>query len=163
MRDPGVLAQLKEEFAKMQKGFETEVELLGITKIRMVKELARIAFADITEFAEVTATGVRFRETKKWKKGAGHVVKKITESTSLNGGSIGLELHSKIDAIKEICNIMGWRLSDFKDAEAIADRVQNITTVNINIPSNGREVIDIGPAATPAAPEQGSESDASGS
>lgn len=104
-----VKAKIQFGLAKQEQDLNKKAALLGVTKERMIRELSRIAFADMDDFAEVTARGgIRIKSTKERKPGLGRVIKKLSESTSQHGGSIGLELHSKDRAKELLCKILGW-------------------------------------------------------
>lgn len=95
---------LAEETKKVQK----RVAKQGITKERIMKELALIGFADMKDFAVVNERGVRLVTEAERRKGRSRVIKKLSESTSTNGGHQSVELNPKVPALELLAKLGGW-------------------------------------------------------
>lgn len=98
--DAGLNEQLKE--------IERRALKYQLTKERWLKEMALIAFADMDDFAKITATGINLIATQEREQGLGKVIKKVSESSSQHGGSHSLELHPKLPALELIGKHFGW-------------------------------------------------------
>lgn len=90
-----------------------------ITQDKVLKELARIAFSDMDDFALVEDGKLTLIDSTARKSGRSKVIKKITQSESQSSGvegssssmSQGLELHDKLKALE----LLGKHLKMFKD------------------------------------------------
>lgn len=132
------------------KTLESKAAARGITKERWLKELEMIAFANMDDFAQVRDQEIVSYEgeaekkvttivqhvdlvtTMERKKGRSHAIKKLTETQTQHGGSLGIELHAKLPALELIGKAYGW----VKDEVAITN---NPPQIIITMPSNGRE------------------------
>ena len=86
-----------------------------ITADKVIRELARIAFADMADYAIVTDDrNVSFVPTSVWKKGRSKVVKSLSQSITADGGSQQIVLHDKIKAL----HLCGLHLGMFTGAAA---------------------------------------------
>lgn len=84
---------------------ERRAEESGITKERWVKELARIAFANIEDLITIAKDGqMEIRTTVERDPLLGAVVKKVSQGKH----GLSLELHSKQAALEAIGKHMGW-------------------------------------------------------
>lgn len=131
----GLEALAKEAEARARK----VVGAKAITKERWLAELALIAFANMDDYATVGSRGVSITHTKDRPRKLGRAVKKLYESTSLNGGSQGIELHPKLPALEQIAKHYGWIKDKVEHSGEGGGPVQAAVIV---VPSNGREVKD---------------------
>lgn len=77
-----------------------------VTADKVVRELARIAFADVREVAEVRDGSVRVKDTDEWSDDAALAVSEVKETK--RGRSV--KMHSKLDALKKLGEHLGlWR------------------------------------------------------
>jgi len=109
----------KEVVCQTIKTFERE----GFTDCKIARELAGIAFADITDFVDVDDNGiVRMKSINEWPKGKGHLVRKIKEKRVIRtekgtkdkpdgetilDATFEFELHDKLDAIGKAIAVKG--------------------------------------------------------
>lgn len=136
---PEVRAAVQLGLAKQEADLDRKAALLGVTKERMIRELAKTAFADMNDYAQITERGgVKFTAAKDLKPGAARAIKKLSESSSLNGGSTSIELHSKDRAQELLCKMLGWTKNDLQ----------------LNLPSAGVQVILTMPANGSEAPKE---------
>jgi phage terminase small subunit len=108
VRKSGVRAAIEVGLAEQTARIQKRAGRFEVTRERIISELALMAFADIDEYVQVTDRGVRIIATKDRRKKRGRAIKRITESTSLNGGSQGLELHDKKGALDSLAKMCGW-------------------------------------------------------
>ena len=92
-RQPQVNAKLEEE--------------TQVTKERLVREYARVAFANMSDFAQIVGGSVKFEDFKNLKPDQLAAVAEIGETVTKEGGSIRLKLHSKIDALTRLGEQLG--------------------------------------------------------
>ena len=84
-----------------------------VTVERVVREYARIAFADMRHFAAVGPYGVTLRDSEEWTDDDAAAVAEVAESTSKDGGSIRFKLHNKVSALDALAKYLGM----FEDSE----------------------------------------------
>lgn len=150
---PDIAAAISEGLKAQTKDAEARAAQRGITKERWLKELELIAFANMDDFVTVeeeevthfegeddkqvktTIQKVKLVPTMERKRGRSHVIKKITETTTQHGGSLGIELHNKIPALELIGQHYGW----VKDESSLPPAPGSNVSVVITLPSNGRE------------------------
>lgn len=137
LKHPEIAQRIRLGLAAQEQDLERKARCLGVTKERMIQELARTAFSNMDDFATITDKGsVKFKSTLERKPGTGHTIKKVTESTSQYGGQIGLELHSKDRAQELLCKLLGWTKEQLELSGGLSQpQVQVILTM----PSNGSE------------------------
>lgn len=112
MRKEGVLERIEEAMKARSKRTE-------VTADKVIKELARIAFSDMDDFAVIEEGKLSLIDSNTRKRGRSRVIKKITQSTSDSSGPEGssnsisqsLELHDKLRALE----LLGKHLKMFKD------------------------------------------------
>lgn len=108
-----------EVICKTRKQFERA----GFTVPRIAKELAGIAFADITDFVDIDEIGVvRAKPVDEWPTGKGRLVKKIREKRVIRtekgtkdkpdgdqilDATFEFELHDKLDALGKAIAVIG--------------------------------------------------------
>lgn len=99
---------------KVQEAISERVEAAEnrsqVTVDRVLTELARIAFADITDIVSVEGGKVRVRDTRDLPPETRKAISEITE-TGAAGGTIKVKLHDKIKALE----LIGRHLAMFKD------------------------------------------------
>jgi hypothetical protein len=100
-------------------------ERAGFKVPKIARELARIAFADITNFVDIDDQGiVRARPLNEWPRGKGRMVRRIKEKRVIRtekgtkerpdgeqvlDATFEFELHDKLEAIKMAVDILGMK------------------------------------------------------
>jgi phage terminase small subunit len=104
----------------------------AVTEDRVVAEMSRIAFADITELMESfdNGTGITYKSLDQIPKRLRPVIKKITQGQ--NG--ISIELHDKVGAIEQLAKYLGIYEKDNKQKSAPAPQIY--------LPHNRRDDLD---------------------
>lgn len=145
----GLAAQLEDSRARAAK--------TGLTKERWLQEIRRVAFANMDDFATVNSVKDRrwegsddegefvdfetqnvklittdIRQLKK--KGLGSAIKKLSESQTQHGGSLGIELHNKLPALELLGKAYGW----VKDQMEVSGP-DGGPQVIVSLPGNGFE------------------------
>lgn len=103
----------------------------GVTQERVIRELARIAFADPRDVLSWGAKGVTPRESSELSDDQAAAVAEVSETRTKDGGSMRVKMHSKTDALEKLCRHLG--LYDEKP------KTDDGQTVVVYIPSNGRD------------------------
>ena len=103
----------------------------GVTADRVIKEIARIAFSDPRSVMSWGNGGVTLRESSELTDDEAAAVSEVIETTTKDGGSVKVKLHSKTDALDKLCKHLGIYGEAQKDKET--------TQVVVYIPSNGRD------------------------
>jgi hypothetical protein len=135
LKNAEIKARIRMGLAAQEADMERKARVLGVTRERMIQELARTAFANMNDFANITDRGaVKFKATHDRKPGTGHAIKKLSESVTKEGGSTSLELHSKDRAQELLCKLLGWTKEEL-NLNTAPGGVQVILTM----PSNGRQ------------------------
>ena len=86
---------------------QAAAERTNVTVDRVIREYARIAFADMRKYASVGPGGVRLVDSEDWTDDDAAAVAEVAESTSKDGGSIRFKLHSKVSALDSIAKHLG--------------------------------------------------------
>lgn len=140
LRKPQIAQAIAEGLALQTQAAQARAAQRGVTKERWLKELELIAFADMDDFAEITeaqsgnSQSVSMITTADRKKGRGRAIKKISETSTQHGGSIGLELHNKLPALELIAKAHGW-VKDIHEHQGEGGGPMVVLT----LPSNGSE------------------------
>lgn len=96
--------------AERQQALQQQLE---ITQERVLREYARIAFADMRRFASVGPGGITLKDSEDWTDDDAAAVAEIAESTSKDGGSVRFKLHNKQPALDSLSRHLGL----FRDSE----------------------------------------------
>lgn len=86
---------------------------LEVTKERVLEELARVAFADMGQFADWGPHGFTLKPAGELDEDARVAVSELNQTVSRDGGSLRLKLHDKIAALDKL----GKYLQMFKDTQ----------------------------------------------
>jgi phage terminase small subunit len=105
--------------------FEVKRQGAEVDRERIIRELARIAFADISEFAAWDERGLSFKEASVLTPEQTACVAEVAESGTGGTKKLRIKLHSKTKAIEALCRLLG--LYDEK-GKAAGDRIFNIIT-----------------------------------
>jgi phage terminase small subunit len=82
---------------------------LGITQDRVVEELARLAFADIRDFASWDEAGVRLRPSAELGADQTACVAEIVENAGKSGKGLRVKLYGKTQALAALARHLGGR------------------------------------------------------
>jgi len=115
-----VQAHIKEKQREMR-------EKSGIEAMDVIKELMRIGFADMTDFASWTSGMVTLKSSEDLSSSLTCAVQEITETPAKFGSTVKIKLHPKISALK----MLGEHLNLFTkekmaDEEGAEDKAQKI-------------------------------------
>lgn len=105
---------------------------LEITQERIAREYARIAFADMRQFARVDGGGIVLTDSDEWSDDDAAAVAELSETRTENGGSIRFKLHSKVAALDSLAKMLGMFPKETK-IEFNDNRVQNLTLAGLTI------------------------------
>lgn len=123
---PDIAKAIAEGLAQQTLDAEERARKTGLTKERWLLELRRIAFANMDDFAtvevqtkkeyagegeepyEYEVQTLNIVPTMERRKGRGHVIKKLTQTVTQHGGSLGIELHDKKSALETLGKAYGW-------------------------------------------------------
>jgi phage terminase small subunit len=103
---------IQEELAKQQAALARRVE---ITQEMVVEELRRVGFSNIRDYLSFDANGVCLRNSEEIPEDKLAAVAEVSETTALNGGSIRLKLHNKLEALNGICRVLGFNAPEKKE------------------------------------------------
>lgn len=82
---------------------------VGLTQDRVVAELARLAFADIRDFASWDEDGVHLRPSAELGDGQTACVAEIVENAGKSGKGMRIKLHGKTQALAALARHLGGR------------------------------------------------------
>ena len=97
---------------------------LDVTAERVYREYARIVFADPRNLMTWGPDGVRLRPSEELTEDEAAAVAEVSETTSKDGGTIRLKMHSKQPALHDLATILGM----LKDKERDGD---TFNTLNV--------------------------------
>ncbi len=144
-KHPEVIALLEKLRAEADK---KTVNKFTVSKERIMQELAKIALADITNYATVeqsesgtkdqengvmTYEHVQFKPSREWKPGAGRAVKKL----AMTKHGIAMEFHDKKGALETLAKMQGY-ITDKTQLSNDPDNPIEHVQVIIGLPDNGR-------------------------
>jgi len=78
----------------------------GITRARIIEELARIAFANMGDYVEVSGGHVVVADHKELTAEQLSVISEIGETVTEHGGSIRVKLHDKLGALEKLGKVL---------------------------------------------------------
>jgi len=88
-----------------------------VTAVRVLEELARVAFSDMRRFAKWGAGGVTLAASEELGEDDARCVSEVSESVTKDGGTIKFKLHDKVTAL----TLLGKHLGMFPERLAIED------------------------------------------
>ena len=101
----------------------------GITQERVLREYARIAFADIRSYATVQNGAVVTRNSEDWSDDDAAAVAEVGQTVTKDGGSLRFKLHSKTDALDSLARMLGM----YPEKEKPGDTNIQLTQLNITV------------------------------
>ena len=78
-----------------------------ITQDRVLQEIARVAFSDIRNVAEIGPMGVYFKDLKEVGDDAAAAVSEAKQTVSESGVNVSVKVWPKMDALKLLCQHLG--------------------------------------------------------
>jgi phage terminase small subunit len=93
--------------AAVQAAKEARAKATGITAERVLEEIARIGFADITDYLEQTKTGTKLKKFTEMPPGSTRVLEGVSESRGPQGDRVSVKLTDKMKALDKLCNHLG--------------------------------------------------------
>jgi phage terminase small subunit len=97
--------------AAVDAGLAATLNRLEITREKVLKEIARIAFSDKRKVLVWGPAGVKLRPSDELDDDAAAVVAEVSETISASGGSLKLKTHDKVKALE----LLGRHLALFTD------------------------------------------------
>lgn len=97
--------------AALQAAMDSRSEKTEITAERVLKELGKVAFGDQRAVMSWGPDGVKLRPSNALTDDEAAMVSEVSETETLNGGSLKLKTHDKIKALE----LIGKHLGMFKD------------------------------------------------
>lgn len=79
----------------------------GVTADRVVRELARIGFADLSDISEWDSGGFTLKPSSELSRDDTACIAEMVQTTTKDGGSFRVKLHNKVDALKELAKHTG--------------------------------------------------------
>lgn len=96
---------IKEEIARLEAKVETKAI---ITKERVLDELALIGFSDPNDVMNWNESGIDLKPSDTLPREKRAIVKSLSQNVTGTGMSMKVELHGKVDALKEIARLQGY-------------------------------------------------------
>lgn len=104
---------------------------LGIQQEQVLREYARIAFANVRNYAKVTDDGVTITPSDQWSDDAAAAVAEVGERRGKYGTSVHFKLHDKIAALNKLA--IYTQLMPAEEGGDTPTTINNVTQVNINV------------------------------
>lgn len=102
---------------KIQQEMQERSERTDITQDKVLRELARIGFTDMKDYASWSGDNVKLVDSTLLTSDQTAAVAEICQTVSKDGGSIKFKLHDKVSALEKI----GKHLGMFKESIVIDD------------------------------------------
>ena len=93
--------------AAIQKAMDRRAKRTEITADRVLKELARIAFSDVTSVAEFGPTGVTLKNSEDISEDDRHCISEVGEIPTKEGPAVKVRLWDKLRATELLCKHLG--------------------------------------------------------
>lgn len=108
LQDPEIKAYIA--FLEAEKIAEANV-----SKEDLILELKKIGFSDIADFVDVRDQSISFKDFAEMPKGATSVIAEVSETTGKYGSSFKFKLHPKLDAIRQMAEMLGYKATEKKE------------------------------------------------
>jgi phage terminase small subunit len=109
--------------AAIEEAMANRAKRTGVTADRVVTELARIAFANMQDFATFDDRGVSLVDSSTLPRAKLAAVAEVSQTVTKDGGSTKFKLHDKLAALEKL----GKHLGMFKDADKDGDKDGPVT------------------------------------
>ena len=97
--------------ALIQDGMDERAARTGVTVDKVIRELARIGFSDMLDYASFSKYGVALNDSKTLSEDQARAISEVSQTVTQYGGSIKFKLHNKTDALQ----LLGRHLKLFID------------------------------------------------
>lgn len=91
----------------IQTAIESRLKALDVTADRVLQELARIGFSDMRDYTAWGPRGVRLKDYSELSEDAARAVSEVSQTITLNGGSLKFKLHDKKAALELLGKHLG--------------------------------------------------------
>lgn len=118
------LTKNAEVWEHIQTLLDLRAERTRVTQDKVIRELARIAFADPRDYLEFGFNGVELRESVFLNADQAAAISEVSERRTQAGLSVGIKFHNKLDALEKL----GKHLGMFVDKVDIKATVSNTET-----------------------------------
>jgi phage terminase small subunit len=102
----------------------------GITRTRILDELALIAFSNAGDYFEWGPDGVTIKDSKDLTPEQRAAVAEVSETVTEVGGTVRVKLHSKLEALEKLARATGLYTGQERAAEEQAAKARRIPLVN---------------------------------
>jgi len=96
---------------EVQRGMDAREKRTGITADNVLRELAKLAFSNIRDFASWQGQEVRFADSDGLTEGQAACISEISQTVTQHGGSFKIKLHDKKGSLE----LLGRHLKLFTD------------------------------------------------
>lgn len=147
LKIPKIAAEIEGGLKLLEEEALERARARGITKEKWLKEIERIAFSDMDDFATIADDGTLVLvKSAERKPGKSRVIKKISQSKSSSTNQFGgaesltqsLELHDKVKALAMVGDHFGWLKQKLELTGKDGEELQGPQII-VTVPSNGRE------------------------
>jgi len=114
LSNANVAAQIERRKAK-------SANKLEITRERVLKELARIAFSDLRRVVDFGPDGVKLREGSELSDDDAVAIESVGQSFNQYGPTVKIKLHSKTDALEKLAKHLGLFNDERSPLDALLD------------------------------------------
>lgn len=104
LKEPDVIAAI-------EAGQRKVLDLAQVTAVDVVRELARVGFADVSDYVAWGPTGITLRDSADLSRDATAAVAEVSERPTPLGAVVRFKLHSKVEALTQL----GRKFGIFKD------------------------------------------------
>lgn len=104
LQKPDIAAAIRQGLDRQVAVIEEVIEKQVMTKVEWLTEVARIATADMSDYADIVMDSLQFKDSSTWPKGLGRNIKKLSQTQF----GISMELHNKSQAIELLGKSLGW-------------------------------------------------------
>lgn len=91
----------------IQEAMRARSERTKVIADDVVRELARLAFADMGDYVSWGPAGVRLKDSSELPEGASIAVLEVSETTTKDGGTVKFKLHDKKGALDSLAKHLG--------------------------------------------------------
>jgi len=119
------LKNIPEIRAALDAAFAQRREQAAVDRGMIVRELSRIAFADIAEFAGWDDLGLSFKNAGQLSREQTACVAEVAETGTGGAKRLRIKLHSKIKALEALCRLLGL-YEDRQEGRAVINVISEV-------------------------------------
>lgn len=97
--------------SRIEKLTEHALKEMGISRARVLNELSRIAFTNMSDLANWNESGVRFKSSEEISPEIATAISEVSETVTQAGGTLKIKQHDKVKALE----LLGKHLKMFTD------------------------------------------------